>query len=112
MLLTVNGREISTDKEGFLSDPDQWESAVAEAMAASDGITLSEHHWEVIRFLRDYYANYRIAPDARTLVRSLGKSPDTASISRDYFATLFPPTPAKTACRYAGLPKPVVSACV
>ena len=112
MFLKINRREIGTDREGFLSDPDQWESEVAEAMAAGDGVTLTEHHWEVIRFLRDYYASYRIAPDSRTLVRSLGKSPDTANISREYFATLFPAAPAETACRYAGLPKPAVSACV
>jgi len=112
MSIEVNQKRIVTDKEGFLVDAHQWEPTVAEAMADIDGVVLTEPHWEVIRFLRDYYQEYQIAPDLRTLTKVLGRSLGTDKASKTYLTGLFSQSPAKTACRYAGLPKPISGACV
>ena len=112
MPLIVHETVIHTDSEGYLTGPTQWNSEAAEAMAAIDGVTLTNSHWAIINYLREYYELYGIAPDSRTLVRSLRKALGADGISREAFAALFPPPPANTACRYAGLPKPITSACV
>lgn len=112
MTIEMNDKAINMDNDGFLIDPGQWEPAVASAMAAIDDVTLTDAHWEVIWFLRDYYAVYEIAPDDRILLKALGKRFNGFNRNKAYMASLFPRTPAKIACRYAGLPKPIRGGCV
>jgi tRNA 2-thiouridine synthesizing protein E len=112
MSIEINEKVIGTDKYGFLNDPNQWEPAIAEAMADIDGLVLTGLHWEVIRFLRDYYEEYQVAPDLRTLSKALGRAFGTDEGSKEQLTALFSGAPAKTACRYAGLPKPISGACV
>ena len=112
MSIEINERLIETDKDGFLNDPSQWEPAVAVAMADIDGVVLTESHWEVLGFLRNYYEVYQIAPDLRTLSKTLGRSFGADKGSKAQLTALFFQSPAKTACRYAGLPKPISGACV
>ena len=49
---TLDGRTIQVNEEGFLTDPGVWDEDLAKALAAAIGITLTEAHWKVIRFLR------------------------------------------------------------
>ena len=97
---------IETDHEGYLMRRDQWSQALAEELAAADGIALSEAHWEVINFLQEYYENYEIAPAIRILTKQIGKRFGKEKGNSKYLYELFPKGPAKQACRYAGLPKP------
>ena len=55
MPLEVNGKSFETDEEGYLANLNDWQPDLAEAMASADGAELSENHWEVINFLREYY---------------------------------------------------------
>ena len=112
MSIEINEKVIGTDKDGFLIDAYQWEPAVAEAMADIDGVVLTELHWEVIRFLRDYYEEFQIAPDLRTLSKIISGALGADKGSKEWLTTLFSGVPAKTACRYAGLPKPMKGACI
>jgi TusE/DsrC/DsvC family sulfur relay protein len=59
------------DEHGHLVEACTWESSLAEAMAAADGIELSRRHWQVIEVLREFYAEYEIAPPMRALVKIL-----------------------------------------
>jgi dissimilatory sulfite reductase related protein len=99
--------EPPVDARGYLLDREQWSRDWAGTMAARDAIVLSGEHWEIIEFLRDYHERFAMAPPMRLLVKELGRQfgPDKAS-SR-YLYRLFPDGPARQACRYAGLPKPV-----
>lgn len=106
MSIEVNGTRLKTDKEGYLADWAQWSQAVAEHMAARDGCELTPNHWEVINFLRDYYAEYEAAPPIRVLVRTIGRRLGQDKANTKYLYQLFPDGPGKQACRYAGLPKP------
>lgn len=98
---------VAVDARGYLLDRAHWSRALAEAMAARDGVALSAEHWEILEFLRGYHDRFAMAPPMRLLVKELGRQfgPDKAS-SR-YLYLLFPDGPAKQACRYAGLPRPV-----
>jgi len=106
MPLDVNGTKYEIDDEGYLENISDWSPEVAEVMAANDGTTLSEQHWEVVHFLREYYQEYHIAPAVRVLTRAIGKRLGREKGNSKYLYELFPYGPAKQACKYAGLPKP------
>lgn len=105
-VLYVNGREIALDKNGYLSDFSQWREDVALALAQQEQLILSEEHWEVIYFIRDFYQTYDTSPAIRALVKAMQNKfgPDIGN-SR-YLHRLFPDGPAKLATKLAGLPKP------
>ncbi|MBN7797746.1 TusE/DsrC/DsvC family sulfur relay protein [Parahaliea mediterranea] len=94
------------DKEGFLRELDDWSPAVAEQLAAAEGIALGAAHWEVIELLRDYYRQFESSPAMRPLVKycALKLGPDKGKSI--YLMSLFPGSPAKLGSKIAGLPKP------
>lgn len=104
--LLVEGLELETDEEGYLTDINDWSRDVADAMAARDELILTESHWQVIYFLREYYEEYAFAPAVRILTRAIAKRMGKDKGNSRYLFLLFPQGPAKQACRYAGLPKP------
>ncbi len=106
MSMEFNGKTIETDEEGYLTNLDDWTPELAEEMAKQEGIELSENHWEVINFLRDYYQEYQIAPAVRVLTKAIGKKLGKDKGNSKYLYELFPYGPAKQACKFAGLPKP------
>ncbi len=107
MALTFEGREIALDERGYLIDPGAWDERLATHLAALDGIALGDEHWAVLRFLRRYHAEFRMAPGMRLLLKALATElgPEWGTSRKLY--RLFPDGPARQACRYAGLPKPV-----
>jgi tRNA 2-thiouridine synthesizing protein E len=99
-LVTIVGREVHVDNEGFMTEYDEWNEELAKQLAANIGIDLSDDHWKAIRFLRDDYA---VQGETATLrrVSTVGGIP-----TKDLFG-LFPKKPAKKMAYIAGLPKPV-----
>ena len=106
MMLEVNGRHLEIDEEGYLVNTSDWSPEVAEAMSSMDGLELGQDHWEIIKFLREYYDQYQIAPAIRILTREVGKKLGEEKGNSKYLFDLYPLGPAKQACRYAGLAKP------
>ena len=106
MAFEINGKTYETDEEGYLANLNDWSADVADHMATEDDCDLSEHHWEVINFLREYYDEYQIAPAVRVLTKAIGKKLGKDKGNSKYLYELFPYGPAKQACKYAGLPKP------
>lgn len=106
MSIEVNGKTLNTDEEGYLADLSDWSPEVADKMAESEGAELTDSHWEVINFLREYYEEYQIAPAVRVLTKAIGKRLGPEKGNSKYLYELFPYGPAKQACKYAGLPKP------
>lgn len=104
--IDVEGKSYEVDEEGYLMDWQVWNEGVAAAMAKEDGLDLSEEHWDVIRFLRDYFDKYQIAPMIKILTKELAKTFGKEKGNTKYLYELYPAGPAKQACRYAGLPKP------
>ena len=96
----VEERKYEVDEDGFLQEPERWNENVARDFAKSEAINeLTEAHWRVINYIRNYYLQYGIAP----MVRKLCK--ETACPLKEMYE-LFPSGPAKGACKLAGLPKP------
>ncbi len=104
--IDVNGTAVEVDEEGYLVDLGSWTPEIGGVMAELDDCPLSENHWEVINFLREYYDEYQIAPAVRVLTKAIGKKLGKDKGNSKYLYELFPYGPAKQACKYAGLPKP------
>lgn len=104
--IELNGKSYEVDEEGYLADLNQWDKDIAVEMAKIDDCELTESHWEVINFLREYYEEYQIAPAVRVLTKAIGKKLGPDKGNSKYLYELFPYGPAKQACKYAGLPKP------
>jgi tRNA 2-thiouridine synthesizing protein E len=103
---TIAGAEVEVDEEGFLVQLDQWTKDVAIEFSKEDELELTDAHWDIINFLREYYDEYQIAPAVRVLTKSVGKKLGKAKGNSKYLYELFPYGPGKQACRFAGLPKP------
>jgi TusE/DsrC/DsvC family sulfur relay protein len=106
MSFDINGKTHHTDEEGYLTHLADWTPEVAAHLAQGEGLTLSDLHWEVITFLRDYYNEYQIAPAVRVLTKAFGKKYGEEKGNSKYLHELFPYGPAKQGCKIAGLPKP------
>lgn len=100
----ILGAEV--DEEGFLVNLSDWTKEIAEKMANDDDIELSDEHWDVINFLREYYEEYQIAPAVRVLTKAIAKKMGKDKGNSKYLYSLFPYGPGKQGCRFAGLPKP------
>ncbi|MBM3294191.1 MAG: TusE/DsrC/DsvC family sulfur relay protein [Candidatus Aminicenantes bacterium] len=100
-LTTSDNKTIELNEDGFLVHPEEWDRNVAVLLAKDqEGIDeLTEEHWKVIDFIRQYYLENNNAP----MVRSLCKATET---SLKHIYELFPSGPARGACKLAGLPKP------
>jgi tRNA 2-thiouridine synthesizing protein E len=91
---------VDVDEDGFMEKPELWSERIALALASTEGMNeLSENHWKVVQYLRNYYQKFGIAPMIRKLCKETG-----FSLKEIY--ELFPSGPAKGACKVAGLAKP------
>ena len=98
--MDVAGRSIEFDMDGFMTDPSLWNEEVATAIAKDEGIEeVSDKHWQIVKFIRDYWKEHDLAPPVRLICKDVG-----VSIREIY--RLFTSGPARGACRVAGLPKP------
>jgi len=102
----IEGKAVAIDDEGYLVDPADWNAKIAEAFARQEQIALSDDHWSVIRFMRRYYDEHHIAPDARHVMKHLAEYRGAERADRNDLFRLFPYGYVKQACRIAGMRRP------
>ena len=91
---------LEVDGDGFLKEPGIWDREVANRLALSDGTgELTEKHWKVVTYIREYWLEHDMAPMVRNLCQA-------SNVRLKELYELFPLGPAKGACKIAGLPKP------
>jgi tRNA 2-thiouridine synthesizing protein E len=102
----VNGKVIETTENGYLASLDDWDRDVAQAIAAAEGLALTQDHWDVIEYLRDAYVYHNgEQPNNRAILKAMqGKWPDRKVDNKTLF-DLFPGNPSKQAGMIAGLPE-------
>lgn len=111
MSIEIQGRSIETDEEGFLRDPTDWSKGVAVALAHDEKVEMTETHWGLVDYARDFYTLNQVHPTMHAIVRDLGKSlgktfeEEKAYVK--YLYQLFPTDPVRQLCKIAGLPKPL-----
>ncbi len=97
---------IRTTDQGFLTDYTVWDEQVARELAGRIPLELTDAHWEIVYFIRDYYLHYRHLPNMRMFVKAVQRRLGDDKGNSCYLYRLFPESPLKQACLIAGLPKP------
>jgi tRNA 2-thiouridine synthesizing protein E len=100
----VGEREVATDPEGYLRDLRDWSEDFARALAREEGLELTPAHWEVIRFLREYYQEHGVQAQVRVMIRHFTECWGAERGSNHHLHALFPMGgPQKQGNRLAGL---------
>lgn len=95
--------QSSPDFRHALSD---WSREEAEEMARTEGLILTEEHWQVVRALQSFYAHH---DEFTVKLRELHDALDEEFHSEGgirYLYTLFPKGPVAQGCLLAGLQPP------
>jgi len=88
------------DDEGFLKGAAGWDPAVVERLAALNEIgPLTDEHWKVIHFVREFYGEHGVGPPVVRIGKATG-------LTAAEICHLFPCGVVRGAYRLAGLPRP------
>lgn len=110
--MQIAGREVHFNKKGHLARFDEWDDDLAKALAAREGLELTDCHWTVIGFLREYYAFHEMPPSPKVVIRAIGNEVSKHTrCTRKNLESLFPNGGCKQACRIAGLPEYYCHSC-
>jgi tRNA 2-thiouridine synthesizing protein E len=102
--LRVGDRDVATDSEGYLRNLADWSEDFARAQALSEGISLTEEHWQVIRFLRSYFQEHGVQPQVRVMIRHFAQAWGPGRGNNHHLHAIFPRGgPQKQGNRLAGL---------
>ena len=111
MAIKLPRKVIETDEEGYLVNPDDWNDEVAAILAKSEKVVMSETHWGLVGYFRQFWDERKIHPTMHLVLKDLGKSlgkrfhEEKAYVK--YLYELFPADPISQLCKIAGLPKPL-----
>lgn len=90
------------DEEGFLVRMETWTRDVAKILARGEVEgELTEDHWKVVNYLRQYYLEFENIPPDRMVARGSG-------CSLERINGLFPSGVVGGACRIAGIAREVI----
>jgi len=90
--------------DSFPNAPKNWSIDIASSTAKSDGINLSDDHWELIRALQEYYKKAEF-PKLRQIKDALEEK-FHAKGGMTYLYKILPTGPVAEGCRLAGLNVP------
>ena len=107
MTEVVDGQELLLDGEGYLLDLDEWSEEFVHVRAAAEGLDLTEEHWEVIRFIRNYHDEHSVQAPVRDMIKHFKKTWGKEKANTRYLHQIFPKGgPQKQGNRLAGVRKP------
>jgi tRNA 2-thiouridine synthesizing protein E len=104
MAIEFEGKSIETSPNGFLINTEDWTEGLATQIASSEGLELTEKHWDIINFLRAEHSESGNQPNTRNIVKAMAKKWGE-KIDAKVLYDLFPSGPDKQAGRVAGLPE-------
>lgn len=105
MTYEFNGQVIEATATGYLVNLDDWSKELAEHIAGTEHITLTDKHWDLINYLRDEYINNNEnTPNTRTIVKAMSELWGQ-KLDQKALYDLFPLDPSKQGGRIAGLPE-------
>jgi len=102
--LRVGAHEVETDSEGYLRCLDDWSEDFVRAQAQAEGLELTDEHWQLIRFLRAYYAEHGVQAQVRVMIQHFSKAWGPERGNNHVLHEIFPRGgPQKQGNRLAGL---------
>ena len=101
----VEGKQIATDQEGYIQDMSEWSELFAVAIAEKEGIRLTDEHWEVIWYIRNYYDKHQVQAQVLDMIKHFEQKWGKERGNNKYLHKLFPTGggPQKQGNRIAGI---------
>ncbi|MCW8944617.1 MAG: TusE/DsrC/DsvC family sulfur relay protein [Sedimenticola sp.] len=104
--VSVGDEQIATDQEGYIQDMDEWSEGFAIALAEKENLTLTDEHWDVIHFIRNYYHEHHVQAQVRDMIKHFKKVWGSEHGNNRYLHDIFPMGgPQKQGNRLAGIRK-------
>jgi TusE/DsrC/DsvC family sulfur relay protein len=98
---------IERDNENFLLDPNDWNVSLGTSLSKEIDIEMTNEHWFVVHFIRDWYEINQAVPEARKLLKSMKLEYGAEKAIRRYLYQLYPYGYGQQACKIAGMRKPL-----
>lgn len=100
----VDGQPIATDQEGYIQNMDEWSEGFAVSLAKKEGLVLTDEHWQVIRFIRDHFAEHQVQGQVRDMIKHFREVWGAERGNNHHLHDLFPNGgPQKQGNRLAGI---------
>ena len=77
------------------------------ALAGTVQIEMSDEHWTVVHFIRNYFEDRQAVPEARHALKELREKLGKEKATRKFLYSLFPYGYGQQACKIAGMRKPL-----
>ena len=104
LALEVDGKTILTDQEGYIQNMDDWSEGFVEALAEREGLVLTDEHWEIIEFLRNYHQEHGVQAPVRDMLKHFKQAWGEEFATKHYLHEIFPKGgPQKQGNRLAGI---------
>lgn len=105
--LASQGLALELDEEGHLLDHTLWTPEVAQQLADTLAVTLTDDHYRILQQVRAFHAEFNHPPSTRPLIKYLMKTLPEMQISNQLLQQMFSTgLVARHVNRIAGLPKP------
>lgn len=99
--------DLSLDDDGHLVDHQVWTPAIAQTLANTLQVELTEVHYRILGQVRDFFEKYHHSPSTRPLIKHLKQTLPDDEIDNAKLQALFKTgLVARHVNRLAGLPKP------
>lgn len=99
--------QLELDTDGHLTDHTLWTPQVAQTLADTLEVALTDEHHAILLAIREFYNEFNHPPATRPLIKYLQKQLPEADISNQKLQQLFNTgLVARHLNRVAGLPKP------
>ena len=95
---------MNVSLESFPNAPADWDIKTAEETAKTDGLEMSDDHWDLIRALQEYYSKVEF-PNLRQIKDALDEKFHSQG-GMKYLYQILPGGPVAGGCRLAGLQVP------
>jgi len=101
----IHSEPLTSESNGLPDNFNEWNKDVALALAAEEGIEMTDAHWEIIHFLRNHCREHGSSCTARKVLKAMTEHTRERG-GKKYLYSLFPHGPVVQACKIAGLPLP------
>ena len=103
----ISSTTIALDQDGHLCDNSLWTPVIAQHLADTLSIKLSDEHLQILQQVRVFFEKFNHSPATRPLIKWLQKVLPEQDISNQKLQQLFNTgLVARHVNRLAGLPKP------
>ena len=76
-VIELSGIKINLDDDGYLVNYEDWNEAVAAALAEREGAgELTKDRMDILKFMRAYYKEYNFFPILRSVCKNIGQPRD------------------------------------